>query len=95
MNNKEFVQNLSARLDSSNTEVQEWIQWLVKDMTACLQTDEGSIAIQGFGTIEVKKKNERISVNPGTQQRMLVPPKLTLSFRPSPKMKDMFNPDKK
>ena len=49
-----------------------------------------TIAIQGFGTFEVKKKMERISVNPTTQQRMLIPPKLVLSYKPSTNLKEKF-----
>ena len=50
-------------------------------MTQELQ-DGNTIAIQGFGSFEVKKKLERVSVNPVTQQRLLIPPKLVLSFKP-------------
>jgi len=49
-----------------------------------------SVAIQNFGNFEVKKKLERIMVNPTTGQRMLVPPKLTLNFRISPTWKDQL-----
>ena len=34
---------------------------------------------------------ERIVVNPNTKQRMLVPPKLVMSFKPSNLLKDKFN----
>ena len=58
-------------------------------MTQGLQ--EGNIVtIQGFGTFEVKKKAERITVNPTTKQRMLVPPKLVLAYRPSGQLKEKF-----
>jgi len=46
------------------------------------------VGIQGFGAFEVRKKEERISVNPVTKQRMLVPPKLTLAFKPSSTLKE-------
>lgn len=39
---------------------------------------------------DVKKKMERIMVNPATQQRMLVPPKLVLGFKAVPKLKDII-----
>lgn len=58
-------------------------------MTQELQ-DGNTIAIQGFGSFEVKKKLERVSVNPVTQQRLLIPPKLVLSFKPSITLKDKF-----
>lgn len=51
-------------------------------------TAGNSIAIQGFGTFEVKKKMERISVNPQTKERLLIPPKLVLAYRPSNALKE-------
>lgn len=50
-------------------------------------TQLNSIAIPGFGTFEPKKKLERIAVHPSSGQRMLVPPKISLSFRPSALLK--------
>lgn len=58
-------------------------------MTQELQ-EGNSIVIQGFGTFEVKKKPERILVNPATKQRMLVPPKLVLTYKPSVNLKEKF-----
>lgn len=60
---------------------------LVAEMTEQL-VDENVISIQGFGMFEVKKKLERVVVNPTTQQRMLVPPKLVVNFKPSPLLKE-------
>ena len=48
------------------------------------------INISGFGVIETKMKKERVSVNPKTGQRFLVPPKIQPAFRPSNKLKDKF-----
>jgi DNA-binding protein HU-beta len=56
-------------------------------MTQELQ-DGNSLLITDFGTFDVKKKMERISVNPTTKQRLLIPPKLVLSFRPSASLKE-------
>jgi|MGYP000084431867 DNA-binding protein HU len=58
-------------------------------MTQQLQ-DGNTVAIQGFGTFEVRKKLERISINPATQQRMLIPPKLVLTYKPSAILKEKF-----
>lgn len=46
------------------------------------------MSIPKFGTFEVKKRLERIVVNPGTKQRMLVPPKLVLGFKPIASLKE-------
>lgn len=55
------------------------------------QWQEGNaVSIQGFGTFEVKKKMERIFVNPVTKLRLLIPPKLVLTYRPSALLKEKF-----
>ena len=54
-------------------------------------TEENVVGITGFGTFEVKKKLERVLVNPATKQRMLVPPKMVVSFKPNTGMKDKVN----
>lgn len=89
MNNKEFISELSRRLNYSNKDTTRLVSSVLSIMTQELQ-DGNTIAIQGFGSFEVKKKLERVSVNPVTQQRLLIPPKLVLSFKPSITLKDKF-----
>ena len=81
MNNKEFISELSRKLGYSNKDTTRLVSSVLSIMTQELQ-DGNTIAIQGFGSFEVKKKLERVSVNPVTQQRLLIPPKLVLSFKP-------------
>ena len=89
MNNKEFTSELSERLGYTIKDTAELIGSLLSDMIQ--ELEEGNvIAVQGFGSFEVKKKAERISINPASKQRMLVPPKLVLSYKPSNTLKDKF-----
>mgnify|MGYP002508194562 FL=1 len=81
MNNKEFIAELSRRLSYSNKDTTRLVSSVLSIMTQELQ-DGNIVAIQGFGSFEVKKKLERVSVNPITHQRLLIPPKLVLSFKP-------------
>ena len=46
-----------------------------------------NVSLSGFGTFEVKKRMERVVVNPSTGLRMLVPPKLVLAFKPNASVK--------
>lgn len=89
MNNKEFISELARKLGYTNKETAQLLSSAIGVMTQELQEGK-TIAIQGFGTFEVKKKLERISVNPTTQQRMLIPPKLVLSYKPSTNLKEKF-----
>ena len=89
MNNKEFKSELAERLGYTIKDTAELIGSLLSDMVQ--ELEEGNvIAVQGFGSFEVKKKAERISINPASKQRMLVPPKLVLSYKPSNTLKDKF-----
>ncbi len=87
MNNKEFIQRLSVRMGYTASDTQRMVTNVIDKMSDGFQ--EGNcVAIPGFGTFDIKKKLERIMVNPSTQQRMLVPPKLVLNFKPAATWKD-------
>ena len=89
MNNKEFTSELSRRLGYNTKDTSDLITTLLSDIIQELQ-EGNAIGIQGFGAFEVKKKAERISINPASKQRMLVPPKLVLSYKPGNTLKDKF-----
>jgi nucleoid DNA-binding protein len=86
MDNKQLQETLAKRMGRDNADISKLLEALVTTIKdRCGELD--SIAIPGFGTFEAKKKLERIVVNPGTGKRMLVPPKITLSFEPSALLK--------
>ena len=87
MNNKEFIAELSRRLGYTVKDTSSLMVTLVAEMTEELE-DENVIAIQNIGSFEVRKKQERVVVNPATQQRMLGPPKLVINFKPSTSFKE-------
>ena len=89
MNNKEFISELSRRFVYTNKDTTQLVSSVISIMTQQLQ-DGNTVAIQGFGTFEVRKKLERISINPATQQRMLIPPTLVLTYKPSAILKEKF-----
>mgnify|MGYP006315077147 FL=1 len=89
MNNEEFISQLSKRMGYSNKDATQFVSSVLNVMSQELQ-DGKSVVIQGFGSFDVKKKLERISVNPVTRQRMLIPPKLVLSYKPSITLKEKF-----
>lgn len=87
MNNKSFVSELSRRTGYTQDDVQKMVTTLIDAMGNVFQNGD-VVTIPKFGTFEVKKRLERVVVNPGTKQRMLVPPKLVLSFKPIAAIKD-------
>lgn len=87
MTNKDFISELAQQTGYSPEDTQSMVNAVVEAMGDHFQED-GSVLVPAFGTFEVKKKLERIMVNPATGQRMLVPPKLVLNFKPNVNWKE-------
>jgi len=87
MNNKEFIAELAERTGYTAKDTQKLVGNLIDAMGDAFQEDN-AILVPNFGVFETKKKMERIMVNPSTGQRMLVPPKLVLNFKPNQTWKD-------
>ena len=82
MNYTELITSLSKRLQLSKTEVEKRLEDTTAVITAELLKNN-VISIMNFGILEVKKRNERISIHPNTGKKLLVPPKLIVKYRPS------------
>ena len=87
MTNQELIAALAKRMEWTQKQTADMLEATVSIINSHLENGE-SINIQGFGLFETKKKAERISVNPVTKQRFLVPPKITLAFRPGQTLKE-------
>lgn len=90
MNNKEFISELSKKSGFKTEDTQNIVRSVVYNIVDRL-TDGDSVSITGLGTFEVKKRMERIITNPGTGQKMLVPPKLVTNFKPVSALKEKIN----
>lgn len=89
MDSKGPTSELAERLGYTIEDTSELMNSLLSSITQ--ESEEGNvIAVQEFGSLEVKKKAERISINPASKQRMLAPPKLVLSYRPGNALEDKF-----
>ncbi|MDR1883658.1 MAG: HU family DNA-binding protein [Prevotella sp.] len=87
MTNQELIAALAKRLGWTQRQTSEALEATVSIINGNLESGN-PINIQGFGLFETKKKGERISVNPVSKQRFLVPPKISLAFRPGQTIKD-------
>lgn len=87
MNNKEFIAELASRTGFSVKDTQTLVNNIVNAMGDAFQEDN-TVLVPNFGVFETKKKMERIMVNPASGQRMLVPPKLVLNFKPNQTLKE-------
>jgi len=87
MTNKELIAELAKRTGNTQARTAKLLENTVSVISKNL-ADRNTINIQGFGLFETKKKQERVSVNPVTKQRFLVPPKLSPVFKPGQVVKE-------
>lgn len=87
MNNKEFIAELAQQTGYKQKDIERVVRSMVDAMGEAFE-NEDSITVPNFGVFDVKKKLERVVINPGNQKRMLVPPKLVLSFKPTASVKE-------
>lgn len=87
MNNKELIAELSRHLELSKEAVSALLDATGKAMAEELSKGN-SVNMQGFGVFEARRKDERLSVNPRTKVRTLIPPKQVVVFKPSNSLKE-------
>lgn len=80
MNNKEFIARLAANTGHTQDVTQKFVLKVLKRLGDAV-CEGDPVTIAGFGVFEVKKRLERVMLNPTTGKRMLVPPKLALTFK--------------
>lgn len=90
MNNKEFINELAKQTNQSVSATTKLVNDILRIFEEHFQQGD-VVNISSFGTLEVKKKMERVSVNPTTGKRYLIPPKLVLAFKQSNVLKEKFN----
>lgn len=82
MNNKEFIAELSKRLERDATDVNvlvEGFSSLLKDKCGALEC----IAIPGFGKFAGEKHLEHVEVSQETGKRTMYPPQIRMEYVPS------------
>lgn len=82
MDTKSLIERISERTGRTAADVES----LLKSFGELITEEVGQgdiISLPGFGTFEPKMREERVAVHPSTGKRILVPPKLSMIFKPS------------
>lgn len=87
MNNKEFIAELAQQTGTTQQVAQKMALSVIEELLCQIEENE-SFQVPQFGTFEVKKRMERVLVNPNNGKKMLVPPKLVLGFKPGSTFKE-------
>ena len=90
MNKLEFIKKLSANSGVSQKDAKEILSAMVDLIKESLKNHE-EIKLTGFGKFEVKNRAERVTINPLTKERMVIPSAKVATFRAGKELKDAVN----
>lgn len=87
MTKKEIVKTISEEIGLTQLKTKEIVQ---KTFDAIVDTlvEDGRIELRNFGVFEVKKRKPRRARNPRTGQRVDVPEKYVVTFKPGKEMEE-------
>ncbi len=85
MTKKEIVLELVAKYQVSYEDAQSIVQTFF-DLIIGALVDEGRIELRNFGVFEVKRRSARTALNPKTGERVSVPERLGVTFKPGKAM---------
>ena len=87
MTKKEIVKQISDRNGLTQLKTKEIVQQTFDAIVETLLED-GRIELRNFGVFEVKKRKARKARNPRTGQKVDVPPKYVVTFKPGKEMEE-------
>ena len=89
MTKKEIVKQISERIGLTQLKTKEIVQLTFDAIVdTLLNTKEHRIELRNFGVFEVKRRKARKARNPRTGERVDVPPKNVVTFKPGKEMEE-------
>ncbi|MBD5172481.1 MAG: HU family DNA-binding protein [Bacteroidales bacterium] len=83
---KDIIDELCKRLNRPAEDIEFLIDEFAYLVSESVKSDT-AVSVPSFGNFEPRKRLERVVVHPSTGKRLLIPPRLTLNFRPSALLK--------
>jgi DNA-binding protein HU-beta len=87
MQKTEFIKAVAERTGSSQKETKQIIDAALDIITETL-ADGKKVTLTGFGTFEVRERQEREGVNPQTRKKITIPATKTPGFSASSTLKE-------
>jgi nucleoid DNA-binding protein len=87
MTKKDMVRTIAQDMDLQHTRVQEIVQQVLNGIIETL-VQEGRIELRNFGVFLVKRRKPRQARNPKTGEKVSVPERFVVSFKPGLEMQE-------
>lgn len=86
MKHKGLIASIASKMKQPENEIENMLQATIGILKSQL-VEGNAVSFKGFGSFELKRKEERLSVHPATKVRTLIPPKQVVNFRQSSTLK--------
>jgi nucleoid DNA-binding protein len=84
---KELAKSIAEEMSILQTQALEIVQRVFDRITETL-VQEGRLELRNFGVFEVKKRKPQKARNPRTGEKVMVPPKLVVTFKAGREMEE-------
>jgi integration host factor subunit beta len=91
---KDMAKAIADEMALTQTQVLEIVQRVLDGITETLMT-KGRIELRNFGVFEVRKRKPRQARNPRTGEKVHVPEKVVVTFKPGREMEERVGQLKK
>ncbi len=87
MTKKEIVKQIAERIGETQLKTKDIVQQTFDAIVDTL-IEQGRIELRNFGVFEVKQRKARKARNPRTGEKVEVPPKCVVTFKPGKEMEE-------
>lgn len=88
MNKTELVNAIAEEAKLSKVDAKAALDATIKAISDALAKDD-KVALVGFGTFMVSEKAARIGINPSTKEKIQIPAKKVVKFKPGAELSDI------
>ena len=90
MNKTELAERMSARLSLPRKDIVHFLDAFTAELSEVF-TEEEHLVIKGFGSYSLWKQTGRMGRNPKNGKVCLIPPRISLKFKPGKKLLARLN----
>ncbi len=89
MNKTELVNAIAEEAKLSKVDAKAALDAALKAITNALVKDD-KVVLVGFGTFMVNEKSARTGINPSTKEKIQIPAKKVVKFKPGAELSDVI-----
>ena len=90
MTKNELISVIADRTQLSKRQASDALEATLSSIQESLEKGE-KVSIAGFGTFEVRQRNEKVCINPRTKEKMVCPPCKAPAFKAGRTLKQAVN----